>query len=65
MKSGESGLEGVTDDEAQAAETARYIADITGGFALLARKAGLDVLAYILDMAKLEAQETAQKPKNQ
>jgi hypothetical protein len=48
--------------DTQARETARYIADITGGFAGLARKAGLDVLAYILDMAKLEAEETAQKP---
>jgi ADP-heptose:LPS heptosyltransferase len=58
----ETGQNISVDVEPQARETARYIADITGGFSALARKAGLDVLAYILDMAKLEAEETAQKP---
>ncbi|BCJ91124.1 hypothetical protein IZ6_18590 [Terrihabitans soli] len=42
-------------------ETARYISDVTNGISAMARKSGLDVLAYLLDMARLEAEETAQK----
>jgi hypothetical protein len=42
---------------ATAAETARYIASITGELASLAKLAGLDVLAYLLDMARLEAEK--------
>lgn len=52
-------------EASQARDTARYIADLTGGVSILARQAGLDVLAYILDMARLEAAETAQKPEAQ
>jgi hypothetical protein len=53
------------DDRPSAQETARYIADITAGVSVLARRAGLDVLAYLLDMARLEAEETFQKSKHQ
>jgi hypothetical protein len=42
---------------ATAAETARYIGSITGELAALAKQAGLDVLAYLLDMARLEAEK--------
>jgi hypothetical protein len=32
-----------------------YIADLTGSLALIARSHGLNTLGYLLDMAKLEA----------
>jgi hypothetical protein len=35
---------------------AAYIADLTGSLALMARRHGLDTLGYLLDMAKLEAE---------
>ena len=41
------------------AETAQYIAEFTAELAYLARKANLDVLAYMLEMARLEAMQTA------
>jgi hypothetical protein len=37
-------------------EAAEYIADLTGTLADMARKHGLDALSFILNMAKLEAQ---------
>jgi hypothetical protein len=39
-----------------AADTAHYVAQLSGEMAVLARSARLDVLAYFLDMAKLEAE---------
>jgi chorismate synthase len=63
MTSGETGRDG-GQRESSSRETARYIADVTVGVSALARKAGLDVLAYLLDMARLEAEETAQKPQD-
>ncbi|MGD9921196.1 MAG: hypothetical protein AB7V13_07080 [Pseudorhodoplanes sp.] len=33
-----------------------YIADMTGGLALIARRHGLHTLGYLLDMARLEAE---------
>ena len=36
---------------------ADYIASMTGDLALLARRNGLDTLGYILEMARLEAQQ--------
>lgn len=35
---------------------AEYIQDMTGSLAEIARREGLGMLAYLLDMAKLEAQ---------
>lgn len=61
MKSGGASQDGGERRESSPKETARYIADVTAGVSALARKAGLDVLAYLLDMARLEAEETAQK----
>lgn len=37
-------------------EVAAYIADLSGNLALMARKHGLNTLGYLLDMAKLEAE---------
>ncbi len=42
-------------DRASADETARYIAEFTAELAFLAQQAELDLLAYLLDMARLEA----------
>ena len=36
-------------------ETAQYIAEFSAELAFLARQAKLDLLAYLLDMARLEA----------
>jgi hypothetical protein len=35
---------------------AAYIAELAGGLASVARRHGLDALSYILDMARLEAE---------
>ncbi len=39
--------------------TARYIASLTEELALLAKRNGLDSLSYILDMARLEADQVS------
>ena len=44
-------------------QVAAYVADLTGELALVARRHGLDTLAYLLDMARLEAESTARRPK--
>jgi hypothetical protein len=36
--------------------TAAYIADLAGGLAQMARQHGMITLGYLLDMAKLEAE---------
>jgi hypothetical protein len=38
-------------------EAARYIASLVGELSLLARRNGLDTLGYILEMARLEADQ--------
>lgn len=43
-----------------AAETAQYVAEFSAELSYLARKANLDLLAYLLDMARLEAIRTVQ-----
>jgi hypothetical protein len=45
--------DGVPGDQAQAAA---YVAELSADLALIARKHGLDALGYILDMARLEAE---------
>lgn len=42
------------------AETARYVAEFSAELSYLARKANLGLLAYLLDMARLEAIRTVQ-----
>jgi hypothetical protein len=46
-----------------AEDTARYIAEFSAELSYLARRAKLDLLAYLLDMARLEASGLARKPK--
>jgi hypothetical protein len=41
-------------------ETAQYVAEFSAELSYLARKANLDLLAYLLDMARLEAIRTVQ-----
>ena len=45
--------------EYDAAQTASYIADMSGSLAVMARRLGLDLLGYILDMAQEEARNSA------
>ncbi|MCX7310705.1 MAG: hypothetical protein WCG92_01935 [Hyphomicrobiales bacterium] len=52
LKAGD-GTEGNPADRAAAAS---YVADLTAELAVLARRHGLDALGYILDMARLEAE---------
>ncbi|WP_112663641.1 hypothetical protein [Microvirga flavescens] len=44
---------------ASSEETALYIAQFTAELSYLARRANLDLLAYLLDMARLEASRSA------
>ena len=44
-------------------EVAAYMAELTGELALVARRHGFDTLAYLLEMARLEAESTARRPK--
>ncbi len=45
------------------AATAAYITDLSADLARMAREDGLATLAYLLDMARLEAQSLAQQSK--
>jgi hypothetical protein len=51
-------------EPASARETARYIADLAEGMAAMARGSGLDVMAYLLELVRLEAEEAAQNLPN-
>ena len=42
-------------------ETARYVADMVGALAAMAREARLDLVAYLLDMAHVEAEMQARQ----
>ncbi|MCI4679495.1 hypothetical protein K9U39_09975 [Rhodoblastus acidophilus] len=44
-----------------AEETARYISDMVGSLALIARDARLDLLNYLLEMARVEAEMQARQ----
>ena len=44
-------------------ETAQYIAEFTAELSYLARQTRLDLLAYLLDMARLEAARAMQAEK--
>jgi hypothetical protein len=43
-------------EEGDRAAAANYVAELSAELATLARRHGLDALAYILDMARLEAE---------
>lgn len=47
-------------DSGKSADTAKYIAEFTAELSYLARRDGLDLLAYLLDMARLEAVRAVQ-----
>ena len=48
------------DDElASRKEVAAYIAELTGDLAVLARRSGHETLAYLLDIARLEAENVS------
>lgn len=42
-------------------DTARYIADMVASLAMIARQAKLDLLTYLLDMARVEAEMQARR----
>ncbi len=44
-------------DRPEQIETAAYIATLSAELALMARRSGLSTLGYLLDMAKLEAEQ--------
>ncbi len=46
-------------DETDAAAVARYLADMTGQLESMARAARLELLAYLLAMARAEAESAA------
>lgn len=46
-------------EEARRLQSAEYIADLTGELSKLARGSRLDLLAYLLDIASLEAKTIA------
>jgi hypothetical protein len=48
-------------DPALAIESARYVAQMSGELASLPRGANLDLLAYFLDMARVEATSSIRK----
>ncbi len=50
-------------DGLSAVETAQYIAEFTAELSYLARQTRLDLLAYLLDMARLEAARAVQDGK--
>jgi hypothetical protein len=50
-----AGAGGSSQEGMSATETARYISEFSAELSHLAREAKLDLLAYLLDMARLEA----------
>ncbi len=49
----------INEEGDQKTQTAAYIASLTGELASIARRSGLNTLGYLLDMAKLEAEQLA------
>lgn len=56
MKDDEPGQEGQTP-----AQAAAYIAELSGSLSAIARRHRLDTLGYILDMARLEAENSTRR----
>lgn len=55
MDADEKSRAGQGKSEGMPAETAQYIAEFSAELSFLARQVRLDLLAYLLDMARLEA----------
>ena len=51
------------DEPKERAEVASYIATLSADLAAIARRSGLDTLGYILDMARLEAENHTRPPR--
>ena len=51
-----------SDPDRSAAAVARYVALLSGEMAVMARSANLDMLTYLLDMARAEAELIARTP---
>lgn len=49
----------VGDETDQKAQVAAYVASLSGDLSLLSRRNGLKTLAYLLDMARLQAETEA------
>ena len=45
-------------------QVAAYVAELTNELAEVSRRHGLDVLGYLLDMARLEAENVVHRPKS-
>jgi len=43
------------------ADTASYLADLAHEMSVIARQDGLDIVAFLFDMARTEAEETARR----
>ena len=54
-----SGIKAVEDRD----KVAAYVAELTSELALIARRHGLDALGYLLEMARLEAENATRRPK--
>jgi hypothetical protein len=52
---------GLSAGQSSPGEVARYIAEFSAELSFLAREAELELLAYLLDMARLEAVEVARQ----
>ena len=52
------------DERRDRQQVAAYVADLTCELALVARRNGLDALSYLLDMARMEAESAAHRPKS-
>lgn len=50
---------GASEARAERAAAAAYVAELSAGLAMIARRHGLDTLCYLLDMAQLEAENAA------
>jgi len=48
-------------DPADRAAAAAYVAEMSSDLAAIARRHGLDTLSYILDMARLEAENASRE----
>jgi len=59
-KAGPDDPSGRQDSDPLPEETAQYIADFTSELAQMARRSRMDLLASLLDMARLEAMELLQ-----
>lgn len=60
VRQGEAETVGLSQAGMSTTETAQYISEFSAELSYLAREAKLDLLAYLLDMARLEAIRTLQ-----